>query len=117
MELTLKQKIKIIAKFDGWRNNGIWYFQDEKNLYFRFGGLKYHTSMNWLLKAVYKFRNLRFKDDYNHATHQHKVEFLIYPVCWSLNYEAAIENTFEKLVEAIIWFNKIKNNNENNNNK
>jgi len=91
---------KLISEFMGydknWRQNHPEETPDENFFY--------HSSWDWLMEAWHKFRDLRFSFE-----DEQKNTMLMrycYRISAAMSWMAGIEDSFEKLVEGIKWYNQ-----------
>ncbi len=72
--------------------------------------MRYHCDWNWIMKAWYMFRDLRFNSEmitYDANIHQHS--YFKDTISRAICYED-ITNTFLKIIDAIKWYNNEANN-------
>lgn len=107
----------LLAKFDGMktqqlRNKTVWMYNGECEgvsqtyLYFA-SDLSYHTSFDWIMRVARRFHLVFIYNE----TGKHIVKYLDY--CREIDeiltiYHETPEPIFEKLVEAVEWYNSVK---------
>lgn len=106
--MNLEEKLKIVAEFDdaiSWdKERELWFNEARNN---NSGGwqeyLAYKTDYNELHRVWVRFRDLKLKKDNlkdGQALHRTLIRNAIT--------DLPIEKAFEKLTEALIWYNSIK---------
>lgn len=98
-ELTIDDKNKLIAEFEGAQVNFGYNKQSVLHLgvHINVKELGYNASWNWLMPACKKFDSLDLVDE-NYVKHCDNIDFLV------SQYE--IEPVYEALVQAILWYNE-----------
>lgn len=112
--MTDNEKTRLIAEFDGWTFHnddpgfsptGYWMdkYKSETIEYqcLRLSDMQFSTSYDWLMPVWHKFRDLRFEDNLTHLLQHGNHSIWIQSELSMGN----INGLFEKLAEAIEWYN------------
>ena len=124
--MTVEIKIKLMAEFmddkifinyppkfwnkEHWDESG--FNGSLSDMFWDVDEMKYHTSFEWLIPVWYKFKNLHFNDvkhEFEHAEWKRNIDLIL--LC-SETEKDALNDGFEKLVEAIKWYNQTQIHND-----
>lgn len=109
MDKEIFEGNKLIAEFDGWIMHDGKYWHKERNItmYHEPKDFQYHSSWDWLLPAVKKFKEYLNKLERPSKNHCCQGDLLEVDVICSLQ-EVNIEKCFKSLLLCIKWFNSQK---------
>lgn len=109
--MDIKTANEIIALFEGRKKtmlNGEWWWSDKEQMdlfQWKEEDLRYHSDYGWLMLAVCKFGELKFKDQFCIETHSDSKKYLEGFICWDSTQSACIR--LAEAIQFLAWTHEV----------